>query len=409
LDAADRRELIETLCSFEGRGPGTDAERRAANWLVGQLEAIGRKARVEPVSVHPEYALVIAAHVALALAGSLLTPVVAPLGFVMVLAAATSLYLDQSTRLYLIRNLFFRRASQVVVSAAAEAGSRARLILTAHYDSAKTGLVFGRRAADLVRRLPEPWRLALGPIRIPFWGGIVPLLAVSGARLAGIHGGWLALVQLVPTIVLLVTLALLIDISLSAVVPGAYDNASGVAAAISVAEQLAADPPRNLEVWVVLPGAEECNCEGMARWLSANRGRLDPESTLFLNLEALSYGNVHYLASEGAILSYGLDPRMFEICEAIAIADGEDEGRYGARPARIPFHTDALPANTRGFRAISLIGARDGVGAPHCHTHDDTPDRVDDDALSRAVDFTLELVGQLDRDAGRRRRAEAVV
>ena len=30
MDAGGRSELIEELCSFEGRGPGTDAERRAA-------------------------------------------------------------------------------------------------------------------------------------------------------------------------------------------------------------------------------------------------------------------------------------------------------------------------------------------------------------------------------------------
>ena len=81
-----------------------------------------------------------AAHVLLALAGSLLALVVAPLGFVLVLVAATSLYLDQNTRLYLIRRLFFRRASQNVVSPGPNPAAPARLILSAHYDAAKTGL-----------------------------------------------------------------------------------------------------------------------------------------------------------------------------------------------------------------------------------------------------------------------------
>jgi Zn-dependent M28 family amino/carboxypeptidase len=210
-------------------------------------------------------------------------------------------------------------------------------------------------------------------------------------------------VQLLPTAVLLMTLFLLTDIALSGVVPGAYDNASGVAAVLSVAQELDAEPPQNLDVWVVLPGAEECNCEGMARWVAAHRRDLDRETTLFLNLDSVSYGDVHYLASEGAIVSYRLDSRMFELCDAIAAADREDGDRYRARPIRIAFHTDALPANTRGFRAISLVGASDGVGPPYYHTHADTPDRVDEDAMARAVDFTLELVRQIDRDLGRQR------
>jgi Peptidase family M28 len=404
LDAADRRELIEELCSFGGRWPGTDAERRAANRLAERLRATGRKVTVEPTYVHPEYSLVIAAHVLLAIAGSLVALVLAPLGFVMVLAAATSLYLDQSSRLYLIRRLFFRRASQNVVSPGATPSAPARLILSAHYDAAKTGLVFGPRSTRAAEGLPEAARLLLGPLRVLFWAGIVPLLAVSGARLGGIDAQWLAIVQLIPTVLLLVALVLLLDIALSGVVPGACDNASGVAAVLSAAQHLDAEPPRNLDVWVVLSGAEECNCEGMARWVATHCKELDREATFFVNLDSVSYGHVHYLISEGAIVSYGLDRRLFELCEAIAAADREDGDRYRARPIRIPFHTDALPANRRGFRAISLIGAEDGVGPPYYHTHADTPDKLDEEAITRAVDFALELVLQIDRDVGRQSR-----
>jgi hypothetical protein len=403
LDAADRRELIEELCSFEGRWPGTDAERRAANRLAERLRKMGRKVTIEPTYVHPEYALVMAAHVLLAIAGSLLALVSAPAGFIVVLVAATSLYLDQNTRLYLIRRLFFRRASQNVVSPGARPSAPARLVLSAHYDAAKTGLVFGPRSTRAAKGLPESARQEVGPIPLVFWAGIVPLLAISGARLGGLDSQGLAIVQLFPTALLLVTLGLLIDIALSGVVPGAYDNASGVAAVLSAATQLADDPPKNLDLWVVLPGAEECNCEGMARWFAAHRKELDRDSTFFVNVDSVSYGDVHYLASEGAIISYELDRRLFELCDAIATADREDGDRYRARPIRIPFHTDALPARTRGFRAISLIGAEDGVGPPYYHTHADTPDKLDEDAMTRAVDFTVELVRQVDRDVGRRR------
>jgi hypothetical protein len=405
LNAAERRELIEELCSFEGRWPGTDAERRAANLLAERLRGGGRRAQIDPVYVHPEYSLVIAAHALLAIVGSLVALANGAVGFVIVLFAATSLYLDQNTRLYLLRSLFFRRASQAVVSPGARPTAPARLILSAHYDAAKTGLVFGPRSTRAAKRLPEAARLLLGPIRLIFWAGIVPLLAVCGARMAGVDTTWLSLVQLPPTVVLLITLALLIDIALSGVVPGAYDNASGVAAVLSVAQQLDDDPPPNLDVWVVLSGAEECYCEGMARWIAANRKTLDPENTYFLNLDSVSFGDPHYLASEGAIVSYRLDRRMLELCEAIAEADRENGNRYRAQPIRIPFHTDALPANTRRLRAISVIGAEDGVGPPYYHTHADTPDKLDEEAMTRAVEFTLELVRQIDRDVGRSRSA----
>jgi Peptidase family M28 len=402
LDAAGRRELIEELCSFEGRWAGTDAERRAANRLAERLRESGRKATIEPTYVHPEYALVLAAHALLALGGSLLALAVAPLGFALVLLSAASLYLDLNTRLYLIRSLFFRRASQNVVSPGSNPSAPARLILSAHYDAAKTGLAFGPRTVRLLRRLPERARLLLGPVRIFFWGAIVPLLAISGARLAGVDASWLGLVQLIPSVMLLVGIVLLVDIALSDPVPGACDNGSGVAAVLSVAEELDREPPANLDVWVLLPGAEESICEGMRAYLRAHRQELDPDNTFLVNVDTVSFGDPRYEVSEGLILSQPMDGRLVELSEAIATADRDGDGGLGVAAIRHSLQGDALPARVAGLRAIAVPAAEEDVILPsYYHTHEDTPDKIDEGALTRAVEFTLALVRQIDRDVGR--------
>jgi len=41
----ETREEIEALVAYEGRGAGTDAERRAAEHLARRLRAIGREGR----------------------------------------------------------------------------------------------------------------------------------------------------------------------------------------------------------------------------------------------------------------------------------------------------------------------------------------------------------------------------
>ncbi|HKG35779.1 MAG TPA: M28 family peptidase [Solirubrobacterales bacterium] len=397
MDAAGRREVIEKLCSFRGRWPGTDAERRAANWLAERLRSMGRRADVEPTYVHPEYSLVLALHLVLAVGGGLLALAFAPAGFALVLLAATSFYLDQNTRLYILRRLFFRRTSQNVVSPGSNPAAPARLVLSAHYDAAKTGLVFSPRSTIAARRLTERWRLLLGPMRLMFWVCIVPLLLIAGLRMAGIDAPWLDVAQLMPTFGGLIGIGLLVDIAFSRVVPGAYDNASGVAGVLAAAAALDEDPPANLDVWIVFPGAEEANAEGMARWFAAHRKEIDPERTFFLNLDSLSYGHPHYLVSEGAVVSYRMDRRLLQLCEAVAEAEPE----LAARPVRIPFHSDALPATARGFRATSILGLEEGVGPPWYHNHGDAPDKLDDTALDRCVVFTVSLVRALDRDIAR--------
>ena len=78
-------EVIRELCSFEGRGPGTDAERRAANVLSGRLRRMGRRADIEPFFAHPQYATVYLIHAVLGIAGSLLATVQPAVGFALVL------------------------------------------------------------------------------------------------------------------------------------------------------------------------------------------------------------------------------------------------------------------------------------------------------------------------------------
>jgi Peptidase family M28 len=111
----------------------------------------------------------------------------------------------------------------------------------------------------------------------------------------------------------------------------------------------------------------------------------------------VSYGTLRYLASEGAIVSYPMDRRLLELCEAVATS----EDRFAAQPIRIPFHSDALPARARGLRATTLLSVEDGLPPPYYHTPQDTPDKLDEDAMSSAVDFTVALIRALDRDVGR--------
>ncbi len=398
MDEAGRMELIRELCSIEGRGPGTDAERRAANLLAERLRTIGRRAEVEPTYVHPQYAVVHAVHVAIALAGSIVAAVAEPaIGFGLVLAAATSTYLDLNGRLYLVRRLFFRRGSQNLISPGDNPNAPLRVVLVAHYDAARTGYVFGGRSLRLARGLSERARLLLGPWRLIFWGGMAPLLPILGARMAGVEAQWLSVLQLLPTVLLIVAGFLLVDIALSKIVPGAYGNASGVAAVLSAAERLRDERPANLDLWVLLAGANGCLGEGMRAWVRANRKQLDRDRTVIVSVSSVSYGSVHYTTSEGAVISVPMDPELIELCEALAAANDPAAGR----PIRLPALTDALLARVGGMRAISILGLDDGLPAPWHRTHEDIPDRVNPSSLMHATDFVCNLVGLLDRSAGR--------
>ena len=162
-----------------GRAP-TPSGALPSGWPNGCAISAGRSRSSRPRSTLST-GYVHAAHCLLGIAGSLIAVEVPALGFALVLLAATSLYLDLEYRVYLLRRLFFRRVSQNVVSRP-PSGDRARLIICAHLDSARTGAAFSpwiaRRAARFRR---APW---LGPFRVLFWS-LALLLPLLGARMAG--------------------------------------------------------------------------------------------------------------------------------------------------------------------------------------------------------------------------------
>ncbi len=402
-------EIVRELCTFDGRLAGTDAERRAANRLAERLSADGRQVEIEPITVHPQVGLVYAAHCALGFAASLVAVSIPVLGFALALLAATSMYLDMNSRLYLLRRLFFRRASQNVVSVGGRPTAPARLLITAHVDAARTGAVFAPARMRALGRIDRALPFTFSPSRLLFWSlaFLVPVLAV---RAAGIDSQAISVVQLLPTLVLLVAAFALIDIQLSPVVAGANDNASGVAVALSLADELAGELPENLDVWIVLTGGEECLMEGMRSFVRSHRKRLGATPTYVVNVDSVGAGDVRFEVGEGLAVTYELRSRLTELCAAVAEADRDDGGRYRAEPLRHGFATDALPPRLRGLAAttITCLGPDDYVPANH-HTTADLPRYVDPAAVDRAHDFALELIRSLDADLGRRpTKAEAI-
>lgn len=397
MEVERRIEIVRELCSFAGRRAGTDAERRGAGRIAERLREIGRPAELEPTTVHPQYGYVLAAHCLLGIAGSLIAVEVPALGFALVLLAAGSLYLDLEYRAYLIRRLFFRRASQNVVSRAGSGARPDRVIVCAHLDAPRGGAVFSprlaRAGAAVGRRLP--W---LGPLRVVFWA-LAVLLPILGARMAGADSAALSALALVPTLVLLVAAFALVEIELSPIVPGANENGSGVATALALAARVEAEPTRNLDLWFVLDGAREPIQEGIRAFIRSHRRELDRERTVFIVLEEVGVGEPRFEIAGGWVTSFTADRRLVELCAAIAEADRGGSAR--PRPLRRAVGGGATVARAAGYRSLAITCRPHDGPLPHRRLPSDTPDTLEPAALEGAHDLALELIRRLDRDAAR--------
>lgn len=374
----DGFQEIEDLVAFEGRYAGTDAERRAARHLVTRLEAMGRDAHTEPMRVRPAYAFTHMLHAALAVVASVLSVYVPLGGAALALLVAASAFGDLTGSFFLVRFLTGPRASQNVVSDEDE-GKPGRLILAAHYDAAKTGLVFNQRSA----------RRRIGMV-VYFWS-LVAVVVFAMLRLLGIEGTFVTVLQFIPTVLLIAAVPLFADVALSRVVPGANDNASGVATVLRLAERFGGKL-EHFDVAVVFTGAGEGFALGMRNWIKRNQNELDAELTAVIAVDMAGYGTPHYATKEGFVVASRFHPTLIELAENIE----------GSEPYVSRSLSDAYQARAAGLPAIRVSSLPGSGAPPHYHLPTDTPDKLDPEALNRTYEFCCELVERIDAEIGPR-------
>jgi hypothetical protein len=391
-------ETITELTRFEGRLAGSDAERRTASWLARELQATGREVRLESFWCRPNWALAHAWHVALGLAGSLVSVHSPRIGGALILAALLSIITDVLLGVSPGRLLTRQRASQNVVARAREpvegpaTAGKPCLILTANLDAGRTGLVY----RELPRSLTALLSRSLGAIT-PGWLGwlsltMIWLLAVAVARLQGSSGGPIGVLQLLPTVVLVLALALLIDIGTSASSPAASDNGSGVAVAVQLARALDVAPPRHVRVDVILQGAGDTFGIGLRRHLRNHKHELRPRNTIVIGVAACGAGRSRWWRSDGQFVPLRYARPLNELCAGVA----SEQPGLQARPHSGRGATPALAARAAQLPSIA-IGCLDERGlAPRSHQDSDTAEHIDASALDSTVELGLLLIDAVD-------------
>lgn len=398
MRAADTASRLE---GFEGRGAGTDAERRAAEWLARELRASNSEALIETFWCRPNWALAHAWHVGLALAGGLVSVPSPRVGAALLLAALICMLADELTGISPGRRLTPERASQNVAApprdrtATEPHSTKCRLILTANYDAGRIGLVYREGARRATRRLG-----AATANLSPGWLGwlvitIAWLLVTAILRLEGHRSHVIGLIQLPPTVGLVLTLALLLDLAIGDWGPAAGDNGSGVAVALDLARALSAGPPANLDVELVLTGAGDGGGIGLRRYLRpharerAHAGERAPADTVVLGFAACAAGTPCWWVSDGPLLPLRYAPRLRALCAQV-----------GGRPHRGRGVTPAFRARTRRLPAITIGCLDDRELVPRSHRRTDTAAKLDRVALDQAVQFALLLVDAIDAALG---------
>jgi hypothetical protein len=284
-----------------------------------------------------------------------------PIGAGLAAATAASVELDISGRnTWLARLLPAGEGVNVVARIPAAGEPRRTIVFIAHHDAQRAGLMWR------IPRTKQPMSLVPQTVL-----ALIAIGCLIGSRILRAFGA--------ATLAAMTLLG--VDVARRRVVPGANDNASGVAALLALMAAFARDPLESTEVIGVFSDCEEVGLGGASAWLAAHGDELDRATTLVVSLDTLGSGEPAVVSRDGAVTAH----------YARATQDWADRGALRAAvspPRRIDLvaPTDGSPANHAGLHTLSLVScAPDGTLGAHYHQPSDTPENVDYESVEQCT------------------------
>jgi len=368
------RAAIEHLSETIGPRPcGSPGEREAAEWVAGRLRELAFEVTRGTFHCAPGFALTfllltLASFAALGLMGR--CPACA---LAMAIAALAGFVAEGLGRPVVSRLLPQTESRNTVGRRPAPGRAERVVVVTAHIDSAYAGLIFRPPVVRWFRAIfvgllaAMAYTVVLCALRL--WLAVPDWMTLP----AGVH-------------LYLVAICLTHQVIWARPVPGAGDNASGVAALLALAEDL--PPLGTTEVWLVATGAEEAGLYGMSHLLASHR--FNRERTLFVNIDNVGAGPLRLISHEGILLPMAADAEMLRAAEEAAKA-------LGLKPRVEAYRTlpvESAIALIKGYRAVSIMGS-----LRHWHQECDVAGAVDPAVSAQAADLVRQMLLKWDAPA----------
>ncbi len=380
-----RSELTE-LASIH-RPSASAGERRAAEWAVERLAAHGARAAIETARVHGGYWGPLALLSTGGVAGAMIGGRHRVAGGALAALAAAGVWDDITGGRQHARRPLPQRETFNVVAEMGPADAGRTVVVVAHHDAAKSGVIFHPAIPAFVwRHFPTliEDNDTSPPLMWPVFAG--PALAALGS-LTGNRA-----LRRAGAIVSAGAAAVFAQIGSTRVVPGANDNGTGVIALIELARRLAAQPTSSVRVLLVSTGSEESFMEGMQAFMRRHAPALPPRDTFFLAVDTIGSPHLTAIRGEGMLHMNEYPRAGLDLVDSVA----EELGVWLFPNLRLRNATDGLHALKRGYPCACLGSVTDYKAPANYHWRTDTPEHVDYATFADGVRLCEGVVRRLD-------------
>lgn len=379
---------IRDLAAFGHRGAGTANEKAAASYLLAELQQLGIEGHTEPFVGYGTLALRCTFHVLVAAVAAYFVAEAPLLSAGVALLALVSMLVEFATRGIWLSRFLPRIHCQNVVAKIAALQPKKRILLVAHYDTQQTGLLWFlfQYLAPLFWVLPTWLKPPFLPIALTIVAHLV--LAVAVLLHIDITEAWYWLFGFYVGFLLLVG-----EWAIHTHVPGAGDNASGVAAILSFVAEWQKQPRDDVELTIVFPSAEEAGLLGSMAWADAHRQEIAALPTEFLIMDNLGMGRPRYLGVEVPMVGWPTPypPAVCQVAQQVA----EEMELFEPGAWAVPAPGDGLTFLKRGIPGMSILSFHRWGYMPFYHLKGDTAEHLDFDAAWLGVRYGWRLLTRM--------------
>jgi hypothetical protein len=355
------------------RGPNTESERRAAEYIRGRFEEHTPDTEIDNFdSLESYYNLIGFAYtefLVIALV-SIWFPIIAFAYGLFVFM----MYQSEIGGYRLMGRLLAQFQTQNVVARFLGIRPRHTFVVVAHYDSPKGSPLSNPGIAPWIRPVHFFLVFCMFVVLVSCAAQAFNILDVMSYRV-DLLARWTAAGFLMAAALFLFYCEYTYEYE-----PGANDNASGVAVLLALAEQLKEHPIEDADVWLAATGSKEAGQNGMRRLIGTHD--FDKEHTYFLNVDTVGAGALRYVTAEGLQAMSKASPAMLQAVRQVA----DDFEATPYVETGIP--SDAYIAMSRDFHALTLTATESMPMADDEPLAPDNLVHVDYEKIAKAGAFT---------------------
>jgi len=377
--------FLNELCIFKDRASSTENEHRAAKHIYQIMRSFGLAVSIDEFKSVKRYTWELMLITSFFLIQAVIYFFYPIFSLIFGIVGLILFWGNFTTRFKPLAPLFKFSKSNNVVGKYQNPDATFKVILTAHYDTARSGPMWDPKNVSKFRF----------NFLLSFYA-ILVLLIFSTLNILNINNLIFNVIVVLIGIYITGQIIVLLFSGLTGKpVEGASDNASGVAVMLDLAARLKEMSCPEIEFWFVATGSEEVGALGMTDFLKTYSEDIEKDNTYFINFDNIGSGNLHYYVGEGMLNFYKFSREL--ISAARKTAEQKDFKSVTSSKYKLAY-TDSIVPTSRGFKAILFLATDDKDQIPNWHWHTDTLENIDYSVPQLASDFCMKMIGNLQQD-----------